>query len=340
LWWEEKEVKIGVVGLGLGVSYVDALSKSSFIEQIVICDTDKDRLALVSSKYPKVSNKYQDLHLMLEKEKLDAVCVVTPDHFHRIHAEICLNAGCHVLLTKPVATNLEDAKSIILTADKRQRKLMVAQERRMNSNFLKIKQYIDEGVLGGIIQIRYDCIQDKRQQIAESPWFASPEAGRSALIGSGIHCVDVITHLVQKPVQQVSAFSNKLGTLVFSKDKTLAAIYQFEGGIIGEVSVTYEAHSRTLKPGENIFHIVGTKGVATFDRIISDDWDDWKLLPKDEFPIEESIQRLVFSFVDSIVHNKPVLISGREAFKALANCVAADEAAANGQITTPHPINF
>jgi predicted dehydrogenase len=333
-------MKIGVIGLGLGVSFVEALNESKFVENIVICDTHEDRLALISSKYPKVSAQYQDLNQMLENEKPEAVCVVTPDHFHRMHAEICIEAGCHILLTKPVATNLDDAKSIILTADKYQRKLMVAQERRMNANFLEIKQYLDDGVLGDIIQIRYDCIQDKRQQFATSPWFASPEAGRSALIGSGIHCVDVVSHLVQRPVVKVSAFSNRLGGLVFSKDKTMAAIFQFEGQAVGEVSVTYEAHSRSLKPGENIFHIVGTKGLATFDRIISDEWDDWKTLPKDESPIEESIKRLVFSFVDSLVHDKPVLISGREAFKALAYCVAADEAAQNGQITKPHPINF
>lgn len=333
-------MKIGVIGLGLGVSYIDSFSESKFVDSIVICDTDEDRLSLITSKYPKITAQYLDIEQMLEKEKPNAVCVVTPDHFHRTHAEICLKADCHVLLTKPIATNLEDAKSIILTADKYQRKLMIAQERRMNANFLKIKQYLDEGVLGDIIQIRFDCIQDKRVQIAKSPWFASPEAGRSALVGSGIHCVDVVRHLVQKPILKISAFSNKLGTLVFSKDKTMAAIFQFEGGIIGEVSATYEAHSRSLNPGENIFHIVGTKGVATFDRIISDDWEDWKYLPKDEFPIKESIKRLVDSFVDSLVNNKAVMISGREGFQALAICVAADESATSGQMTMPHPINF
>lgn len=132
---EEQDMKIGVVGLGLGVTYVESLSESRFVDKIVICDTDEDRLALISSKYSKVSSKYQDLLHMLEKEEMDAVCIVTPDHYHRLHAEICLNSGCHVLLTKPVATNLEDAKSIILTADKHQRKLMVAQEKENECKF-------------------------------------------------------------------------------------------------------------------------------------------------------------------------------------------------------------
>lgn len=333
-------MKIGVIGLGLGVYYVESLSESKFVDNIVLCDTDEERLASISSKHSKVTAQYRDLEQMLTKEKPDAVCVVTPDHFHRVHAEMCMNAGCHVLLTKPIANSLEDAKSIILTADKLQRKLMLALERRMNINFLKIKEYLDEGALGDIIQIRFDCIQDKRGQVEKSPWFASPEAGRSSLIGSGIHCVDTISHLVGKPVVKVSAFGNKLGSLNFPKDKTVAAIFQFEGGAVGEVSSTYEARFGSIKPGEDIFYLVGTKGVATRDRIMCDGWDNWQSLPKDNNAMKDSIKRLVDSFVESLVNDRPVLIPGREAFKALAYCNAADEASVKGEIVAPHPIDF
>lgn len=333
-------MKIGVIGLGLGVYYVNALNESKFVDNIVLCDTDEEKLASIASKHSKVTGKYRDLDQMLTKEKPDAVCVVTPDHFHRMHAEMCMLAGCHVLLTKPIANSMEDAKSIILTADKHQRKLMLALERRMNANYLKIKQFLDEGVLGEIIQIRFDCIQDKRDQVAKSPWFASPQAGRSSLIGSGIHCVDVISHLVGKPVLKVSAFGNKMGSLNFPKDKTVAAIFQFEGGAVGEVSSTYEAHFGSIKPGEDTFYLVGTKGVATRDRILCDDWAEPQSLPKDDNVMQDSIKRLVDSFVDSLANDKPVLITGREAFKSLAYCNAADEASVKGEIVTPHPIDF
>jgi len=170
--------------------------------------------------------------------------------------------------------------------------------------------------------------------------FRSPEAGRSAIVGSGIHNVDLVRHMVGKRVKRVAAFSNNLGTLVFPKDKTIAAIFQFEGNILGEVSVTYEAHRRSLHEGENIFYVVGTKGTASRDRIICDEWETWEALPQDADPISAGVFRLVDSFVDTLAHGAPLLVTAREAYESLAICVAADEAARLGEITVPEDPDF
>ena len=94
----------------------------------------------IGSECPKVTAGYDRLEEMLKREDLDAVSVVTPDHLHREHVEACLNAGCHVMVTKPLATNLEDGRAMVGAAARAGKKLTVAQEMRFRSRYRKVKE--------------------------------------------------------------------------------------------------------------------------------------------------------------------------------------------------------
>ena len=236
------KLRVGVVGLGLGRHHVAAYAQEKAVGRLVICDPDERRLKEIQTAFPAVGKGYGNLEAMLETEQLDAVSIVTPDHLHRPHATACFEAGCHVLQTKPLATNLDDGRAIVMAAESAAKLLMVAHERRFRTHVREMKRILDSGDLGEIIHLRIDAIQDKRGQFKKSPWYASAEAGRTALVGSGIHEVDLVRYLVGKPITSVSAYSNRMGTLSFPKDKTTAALFQFEGGTVGQVTVTYEAH--------------------------------------------------------------------------------------------------
>jgi predicted dehydrogenase len=273
--------------------------------------------------------------VMLNAERPDAVSIVTPDHLHRPHAERCLEAGCHVLLTKPIATNLEDARAMISAADGSKRVLMVAHERRFRTHIRALRAMLDAGELGDIIHLRIDAIQDKRGQFLRSPWYASAEAGRTALVGSGIHEVDLLRHLIGRPIQSVCAYSNRLGTLDFPKDKTTAALFRFEDSTIGQVTVTYEAHWPKAGAVDDHFRLVGTKGMVVGFRVARDGRDDWEDLPRDEDALYTGTLGCVEAFLRSIVDGAPVPVPGRDAFASLAAGVAVDESAASGKATVP-----
>ena len=332
--------QVGVIGLGLGYHHVAAYADLAAVDRLVICDPDEDRLDQVRTAFPRVAVTYTNLETMLSAEDLDAASIVTPDHLHRPHAEACLQAGCHVLLTKPLATNLEDARAIVRQAERAGRKLMVAHERRYRSPVLRLVQLLHAGALGEIIHLRIDAIQDKRRQFQRSPWYASVEAGRTALVGSGIHEVDLMRHLVGRPIRSVSALSNRLGTLAFPRAKTTAALDRVEGDVIGQVTVTYEAHRKPGGPRDTDFHLVGTRGVVAGGRVTWDGLEGWEDLPGDELGIVTGTFGCVREFVQAILENRPVAIPGREAFASLAACVAADESAATGQPAVPAPADF
>jgi predicted dehydrogenase len=150
-------------------------------------------------------------------------------------------------------------------------------------------------------------------------------------------------YLVGKPITSVSAYSNRLGTLDFPKDKTTAALFQFEGGTVGQVTVTYEAHwARGPKGGQidDHFRLLGTKGMIVGNRVARDGQDGWETVPEDKSAIVTGINGCVEAFLKAIVEGVPVAVSGREGFASIAAAVAADESAASGQPTVPAPADF
>ncbi len=327
-------ITVGVVGLGLGRHFVAANASTEAVERLIVCDPDAARVTAIRGEYPQIAAGYSDLDEMIAAEDLDAVNIVTPDHMHRPQVERCLAAGLHVLQTKPLATTLEDARAIVRAAEATDRVVMVAHERRFRSVWRAVKALVDEGRLGEIIHVRSDQVGDKRNQFAKSPWYASAEAGRTAMVGTGIHDVDLVRHLVGRPIESVTAYSNRLGDMEFPASKTTVALFQFAGGAIGEAMVSYETRWPKGGPRGNLFRLIGTGGIVVDNQVSFVGQEGWQALPDDPQPIVTGIAGCVEAFVRSIVDGAPVAIPVRDAFDSVAACVAADEAAASRCTTT------
>jgi UDP-N-acetylglucosamine 3-dehydrogenase len=334
-----EKLNIAVVGVGaLGIMHVRAYAESASVGRLVICDPDEKRLAEVSVAVPGVAATYLSLEDMLMAERPDAVSVTTPDHLHRPQASICLEAGCNLLLTKPIATNLEDGRAIVHAAAGK--RLMVAHEARFRPSTVAMRRLLDEEKLGEIIHVRSDAIYDKRSQFRRSPWYASIEGGRSAMVGTGIHDVDLVRFLVGRPIVSVSAVSNALGSLAFPGAKTTAALYQFEGSAIGQVSVTYEAHWPKAGSLDDRFRLIGSKGMIVGNRAAWDGQDEWHELPREKNQVDEGSRGCIRSWLESLTEGRAIAVTGEDAMASLAAAIAADVSAATGQPAVPETMDL
>lgn len=329
------DLSIGVIGLGLGAVHAAAYDRNEAVGRLVVCDPDQERAADVMRDQQRIDKAYAGLEEMLDAEELDGVSIVTPDHLHRGQVEQCLRAKCHVLVTKPIATNLDDARAMVRAADDAGRLLMVAHERRFRTRERAVRDLLGSGKLGDVVHVRLDDIQDKRRQFRRSPWYATAQAGRTALVGTGIHEVDLLRFYIDRPIVRVAALSNHVGTLDFPTNTTTAALFEFEGGAIGQVTVTYEAHWPRAGPLQHPFRLIGTRGVIVDGQVARDGQDGWEHLPPNEDGIVVGTTGCVDAFVHSMLTGEPVPIDGREGFRSLAACVAADASAASGNPATP-----
>jgi predicted dehydrogenase len=322
-----QRLRAGVIGLGLGRTHARTYQEADVVEHLVVCDRSPEALDRARNEMPKIAACYADAAQMFASEQLDIVSILSPDHYHRPHAELAFAHGCHVLLTKPIATNLADARAVIKASERAHRKLMIAQERRFRKAIQTVKGLIDAGTLGEIILVRVDGYQYAKNKLSAGSWYADPVAGRTVLTGSGNHQVDLLLYLTGKTPRSVTAFGNGLGELTWYADKTVSALYQFDGGAIGQASFTYESTPGLFRED---LRILGSKGAVNLDRWKTRDSPEIHAIEYEPNAIHAASARCVHSFIDSVLTDRPVAISGEEAFLTLAAGIAADQSCVRG----------
>ncbi len=118
--------RIGVVGIGWWATFnhIPTIQAGAEAEIVAICDLDASRLELAGDKFG-IAGRYTDLEEMLAKENLDGVMISTPHVAHTGPAVVALEAGCHVLVEKPMATTAADGRAIAAAAVKAGKQVLV-----------------------------------------------------------------------------------------------------------------------------------------------------------------------------------------------------------------------
>ncbi len=151
------------------------------IQVVAIADPDAGGRAKAAARSHAL-RQYEDYHQMLQKEKPHLVCVAPrwTDEHHAM-ALAALNAGAHVYLEKPITQTLTEADELISTARKARLRIVVAHQMRLAPNILALKESIDQGLIGELLEIRAHGKQDHR-------------AGGEDLIVLGVHLFDLMRY--------------------------------------------------------------------------------------------------------------------------------------------------
>ena len=107
----ERKLKAAVIGLTVGASHVTDYLKNPHIGEIVLCDTNPEKIAAVQAK-TGLTKSYTDYREMLAAEKPDIVSVCVPNFLHKQVAADAMEAGCDVLSEKPLARTAEEGREI------------------------------------------------------------------------------------------------------------------------------------------------------------------------------------------------------------------------------------
>lgn len=143
-------IQFGIVGAGLrGRMYAEALAGEPDLRVIAFAEASAGvaDAAREATGLPVVAH-HNDL---LERFDLDAVIVATPDFAHREAAVAAAAAGKHLLIEKPLATNLEDAYAIQAAVRRGGVRCLVGFENRWNPHVFQARRLIESGALGAHI---------------------------------------------------------------------------------------------------------------------------------------------------------------------------------------------
>lgn len=146
---------IGVGSMGTG----DARGHANFGDIVAICDVDRrhaDRANNDQNIGKGKADVYADYRKLIERDDIDVVSVVTPDHWHVKIAIEALEAGKHVFCQKPLTLTLEENQLIRNACKKHDDKIFFigTQQRSSQDRFLRAINMVQKGLLGDVKKVR------------------------------------------------------------------------------------------------------------------------------------------------------------------------------------------
>ena len=145
-------IRAAVIGLGYwGPNLARNFSTSEEFQLVSLCDTNRDRLIKAASLYPGAvaAERLDDLL----DARPDLVAIATPVAAHYDMARRCIEAGCHVLVEKPLTARVEDARRLLDLAERHHRKIFVDHTYVFTGAVEEMKKQLDSGSLGEMLYV-------------------------------------------------------------------------------------------------------------------------------------------------------------------------------------------
>jgi predicted dehydrogenase len=150
-------INIGIIGYGYwGPNIVRNFNSLEETKVLAVCDSNQEAMNRARKSYPHIAAK-NDCNDILTSPEIDAVAVITPVSTHFELAKKALENGKHVFVEKPFTATVAQAEELINLAEKKNLTIMVDHTFIFTGAVRKIKQLIDEKVLGDLYY--YDSVR-------------------------------------------------------------------------------------------------------------------------------------------------------------------------------------
>ena len=260
-------MRVGIIGTG-AISWKHADAYKNINYEVVVCTNTNPAKG---RKFAEATGAefVETFEEVCRHPAVDYVDVCTLPNFRLQVLEICAETKKHVVVEKPIATDLKTARTMVELARKAGIQLGVMSQHRFDNSTLFLKDAIAEGRLGKILQadayVKWHRSAEYYKRPIKGSWAGE---GGGALINQAIHQVDVLLFLVGA-VAEVFGYW-QLGALhAIESDDLINALLRFSSGATGVVQA-----ATALWPGyPERLEIHGTKGTAivTGDKLTA--WD-------------------------------------------------------------------
>ncbi len=254
-------MKYALIGCGRISPNHIAAAQANHLEFVGLCDIDGP---MVKDKVLKFGlgavHPYADYHEMLEKEKPDLVAIATESGKHAAIACDCIEAGCNLIIEKPIALSLADADSIIQKAKGKGVKVCASHQNRFNKSICKIREAVEKGRFGrmfyGTAHIRW-C--RNYEYYARAHWRGTWEQDGGALMNQCIHNIDLLRWMMGDEIDEVMGMTDRLNHDYIEAEDFGAALVKFRNGAYGIIEGTTDLYPENL---EETLYLFGEKGTV------------------------------------------------------------------------------
>jgi myo-inositol 2-dehydrogenase/D-chiro-inositol 1-dehydrogenase len=317
-----KKVKIGIASFAHmhAFSYANVFKQMDCVEIAGFCDLDDSRAKRVAQEF-KVQ-RFPTYEKLAAMDSLDAVLVTTETVHHVDVALVAMEHGKHVIVEKPIATRLEDARRMIDAASEHGVKLFQCYPCRYHPSAQKAKEAISSGMAGeilGISSTNHGSMPDALNPA--TAWFSNKQlAGGGAVMDHTTHAADLMFWMTGWTPKHVFGIAKRLFHDNIDCDDAGMVLISFENGVAASIDPSWNRPVSYPTWGDLTMVIYGSKMTITMDMfnqnldIFSNTCDKnavWHSFGSD------ADRCMLEQYIKSIVDDLPPPVTGEDGYKAL-----------------------
>jgi predicted dehydrogenase len=327
------KVKLAILGCGgMAGGHARRFAAHPDVDVVALCDVNEEIvngfIERNLKEYEPKPQVFTDAAQMYAIAKPDAVVIVTPHTMHFEHAMQALEAGCHILMEKPMVTDSGQAHELAKKVEETGKVFVIGYNTPCTPVFSYIRDAIRSEKFGKLELVSGWLSQDWRRATIGT-WRQKPElSGGGQMYDSGAHLFNSLVWTVEQPVEAVQAFVDNMDTPV---DINGTANIRFKNGVLATIMISGNCPAN------------GSQMVFIFDggRIECDGWSGawikaWKGNEEiTDIALDSSTSTPGDNFIDAILGRSAARTSTANGINQSEIMDAIYESARTGQIAKP-----
>lgn len=337
-----RKIGVGVVGLNMGKNYAEAFDEYDKSELIAVCDFNSEVLSKVSGDLGvKGYLSYRD---MVKDPEIEGVAIVSPSFEHAPMGLYAALNGKHVLVDKPITTDLAAGDRLIKLCRQKGVTLAGVFQTRLDPLNMRMKKLVDKGELGKVFLIEgvvkwwrgdqeYYHVSEE-VEMWKGSWYGE---GGGSLMNQGIHTLDQLCWLMGD-VETVYGQYDTVAHNIQAEDFA-SAIIRFRNGAVGYIVCTTCAPKEMQETRVSIYGTRGSVSKIGDNVTINIDGEVEEISPGINVKTDTlSTVRggphdwICFDFIDSIIEGRSPVVTGESALKTVEVIKGVYQSALNGNV--------
>jgi len=251
-------LRVACIGMGWWSDVLaDAIQRSKKLKIVACFTRSEDKRKAFAAKYGcTAAPSYETI---LKDRSIEAIINTTPNDVHLETTRAAAEAGKHVFLDKPIANTVSEGRKIAEVCRKAKVVLALGYQRRRESHFRWIRQRIDAGEFGKLVNAEANISRDRLGKIDLNSWrYTAAGMPGGVMLQIGIHYSDVLEYLLGP----VKAVSGRFAQLVLPGDNPDVAslVLEHENGALSTLNASYASASEYY-----LMNLYGKEATAYYD---------------------------------------------------------------------------
>ena len=252
-------MKYALIGCGrVSPNHIRAAVENG-LEIVALCDLDAQKMEQAAQSLPGAVAFYTDYKQMLAESGAQVVAIATDSGTHAELALAAIAAGKHVLIEKPIALSMADARRIVKAAQESEVTVGVCHQNRFNLAVVQMRRALEAGRFGklshGAVTVRWNRSEDYYDQAA---WRGTWAQDGGTLMNQCIHGIDLLRWMMGDEIAEVCGMTaRRLHEHTECEDVGMAVI-RFQNGALGTVEGTANVYPRDMEETLSLFGERGT----------------------------------------------------------------------------------